>query len=118
MENDKVKEKISISLDDYHTLMCRDFKFLEALNIFKNEIRKILYEKIEYFSDRQIQQTIKSRNMTLLLFNLRMTYTSIKELYEKYLHLFDIEEIEEIIMRLAKEIALELHETQLHLKEE
>lgn len=101
-ENNNDEEKILITLKEYNFLKSRNDKYIKILNKLFVDIDKMIEEKLcDLDIDRikSIKRSIKSKNKMLLLLNLQISYTLIKELYEKYMCIFKISEIEDIIIK-------------------
>ena len=103
-ENNNDEEKILITLKEYNFLKSRNDKYIKILNKLFIDIDKMIEEKLcdlDIDKIKSIKRSIKIKNKMLLLFNLQISYTLIKELYEKYLCIFKISEIEDIIIKKA-----------------
>ena len=103
-ENNNDEEKILTTLKEYNFLKSRNDRYIKILNKLFIDIDKMIEEKLcDLDIDRikSIERSIKSKNKMLLLLNLQISYTLIKELYEKYLCIFKISEIEDIIIKKA-----------------
>lgn len=101
-ENNNDEEKILITLKEYNFLKSRNDKYIKILNKLFIDIDKMIEEKLcDLDIDRikSIKRSIKIKNKMLLLLNLQISYTLIKELYEKYMCIFKISEIEDIIIK-------------------
>lgn len=103
-ENNNDEEKILITLKEYNFLKSRNDKYIKILNKLYIDIDKMIEEKLfdlDIDKIKSIKRSIKIKNKMLLLLNLQISYTLIKELYEKYLCIFKISEIEDIIIKKA-----------------
>ena len=103
-ENNNDEEKILITLKEYNFLKSRNDKYIKILNKLFIDIDKMIEEKLcdlDIDKIKSIKRSIKIKNKMLLLLNLQISYTLIKELYEKYLCIFKISEIEDIIIKKA-----------------
>lgn len=103
-ENNNDEEKILITLKEYNFLKKRNDRYIKILNKLFIDIDKIIEEKLcdlDIDKIKSIKRSIKIKNKMLLLLNLQISYTLIKELYEKYLCIFKISEIEDIIIKKA-----------------
>ena len=103
-ENNNDEEKILITLKEYNFLKSRNDKYIKILNKLFIDIDKIIEEKLcdlDIDKIKSIKRSIKIKNKMLLLLNLQISYTLIKELYEKYMCIFKISEIEDIIIKKA-----------------
>lgn len=104
IENNNDEEKILITLKEYNFLKSRNDKYIKILNKLYIDIDKMIEEKLcdlDIDKIKSIKRSIKIKNKMLLLLNLQISYTLIKELYEKYLCIFKISEIEDIIIKKA-----------------
>lgn len=103
-ENNNDEEKILITLKEYNFLKSRNDKNIKILNKLYIDIDKMIEEKLcdlDIDKIKSIKRSIKIKNKMLLLLNLQISYTLIKELYEKYMCIFKISEIEDIIIKKA-----------------
>ena len=103
-EKNNDEEKILITLKEYNFLKSRNDKYIKILNKLFIDIDKMIEEKLcdlDIDKIKSIKRSIKIKNKMLLLLNLQISYTLIKELYEKYLRIFKISEIEDIIIKKA-----------------